>query len=528
MKKLYSLIFAFLLCVCGVSAQSLGEMTTPNRLKHNAPAAALKAPATATVTDEWTEWENFGTGTFTIDEMFDEFLGTEYEGSYPGIVVDRRVNIANPALQQYRFNGIFNKATIVFDYNDATGQVIVNPQDINLNYFDMDGFALKAVDSATLWTVLGPAAGFSKEDIEVMYDTFASYNYFIPTLGRFYVYFGFFYEGATDAVALSDCQFQFDNYPDFTPSIELAKYVTPAEAKAKVSFCEETAYALYAVSNRPYTQAVLDLILEKGETENMIYKITEPKEISVATSAYNRVNDLVVITFDEKGNALEMNSQMFTVVNEEPGQWTSLGKVGVYVDILEGTVFEKEGNSYEIEVQQNNENKALYRVVDLYGEASPLTKPEHVHTALPHYLVFDTTDPEMVQLAHTDLGIDMGGGSFYVYADATQKLYDGKKPESIKNEGKCGTFKDGVLIFPEGGLQILADDFSVFGGVKGGAYGCGGLQIDLSGLSGIEGVAVDANEPVRYYNLQGMEVQNPSSGIYIRRKGSSTSKIYVK
>lgn len=470
----------------------------------------------------------FGTGTFTIDDMFDLFLGTAYEGSYPGIVVDRRVNVANPALQQYRFNGIFNNATIVMEYNDATGQVIVQPQDINLNYFDMDGFALKAVDSATLWTAVGPAAGYSEEEIAMMYEMYAEYNYFIPALGRFYIYFGFFYEGGTDAAALSDCQFQFDGYPDFTPSIELAKYVTPADAKAKVSFCKETSYALYAITNRPHTQQVLDLILEKGETEGMIYKISEPKEINVATGVYNRLNDLIVITFDEKGNALEMNSQFYTIVNDEAGKWTSLGKAGVYTDIIEGTVFEKEGNSYEVEVQQNNENKALYRVVNLYGEASPLTRPEHVHAALPHYLVFDTTDPEMVQLAHTDLGIDMGGGSFYVYADATQKLYSNKKPEDIKAGGKCGTFKDGVISFPKDGLQIIADDFSVFGGVKGGAYGCGGLELDLDGLSGIESVVVGTDESVHYYNLQGVEVKNPSAGVYIRREGASVSKVYVK
>lgn len=43
---------------------------------------------------------------------------------------------------------------------------------------------------------------------------------------------------------------------------------------------------------------------------------------------------------------------------------------------------------------------------------------------------------------------------------------------------------------------------------------------------GIAGVAADANAPVRYYNLQGIEVQGqPENGIYIRRQGNETSKV---
>lgn len=41
-------------------------------------------------------------------------------------------------------------------------------------------------------------------------------------------------------------------------------------------------------------------------------------------------------------------------------------------------------------------------------------------------------------------------------------------------------------------------------------------------------VAGDSNAPVEYYNLQGVRVGNPSSGIYIRRQGSRVEKIYVK
>lgn len=46
----------------------------------------------------------------------------------------------------------------------------------------------------------------------------------------------------------------------------------------------------------------------------------------------------------------------------------------------------------------------------------------------------------------------------------------------------------------------------------------------------VEGVDVefDENAPVEYYNLQGVRVNNPGTGIYIRRQGTKVDKIYVK
>lgn len=48
------------------------------------------------------------------------------------------------------------------------------------------------------------------------------------------------------------------------------------------------------------------------------------------------------------------------------------------------------------------------------------------------------------------------------------------------------------------------------------------------GASAITDITVDENAPVEYYNLQGLKVQNPENGLYIRRQGKSVTKIYVK
>ncbi len=46
--------------------------------------------------------------------------------------------------------------------------------------------------------------------------------------------------------------------------------------------------------------------------------------------------------------------------------------------------------------------------------------------------------------------------------------------------------------------------------------------------AGVTDVEVDENAPVEYYNLQGVRVANPTTGLYIRRQGNSVSKVVFK
>ena len=53
----------------------------------------------------------------------------------------------------------------------------------------------------------------------------------------------------------------------------------------------------------------------------------------------------------------------------------------------------------------------------------------------------------------------------------------------------------------------------------------GNLVLAEGTTTGIEDVVTDENAPVEYYNLQGMRVENPSNGIFIRRQGGKTVKV---
>lgn len=52
-------------------------------------------------------------------------------------------------------------------------------------------------------------------------------------------------------------------------------------------------------------------------------------------------------------------------------------------------------------------------------------------------------------------------------------------------------------------------------------------KIAVKTPTAISGTGADASAPVEYYNLQGIRVENPAGGIFIRRQGSSISKVML-
>lgn len=58
-----------------------------------------------------------------------------------------------------------------------------------------------------------------------------------------------------------------------------------------------------------------------------------------------------------------------------------------------------------------------------------------------------------------------------------------------------------------------------------------GEVIYQEGADGIENIAADdadENAPVEYYNIQGMKVENPANGIFVKVQGSKVSKVILK
>lgn len=51
---------------------------------------------------------------------------------------------------------------------------------------------------------------------------------------------------------------------------------------------------------------------------------------------------------------------------------------------------------------------------------------------------------------------------------------------------------------------------------------------DLGEYAGVEGVTADENLPAVYYNLQGIEIKNPTRGFYIVRRGNKAQRVFIR
>jgi hypothetical protein len=55
---------------------------------------------------------------------------------------------------------------------------------------------------------------------------------------------------------------------------------------------------------------------------------------------------------------------------------------------------------------------------------------------------------------------------------------------------------------------------------------CGGEDLHPNAeLSGIEDIMVNQNSLTEYYNLQGIKVENPQNGIFIKKQGGKVIRV---
>ncbi len=533
MKKLLLSFFSAMLCIASVAQPATPDLTglsknPPTRIsvKRHAPTGIVNAPSAKVATGQWTEWKQFCTGVFEMDDMFAAFTGmNEWQGKFPGIVVQQRQDTGDENIQQFCFKGVFNDIDLVVDYNASTRLLKVAPQEIGIDYFGMG--MISAMDMATCYaTIWKPGADHTQEEIDAAIAMYEPYNYFIPVLGRFYIYFGFTIPGMDDVIAISDCTLQLDGYPDFTPEIIGEKYLDSDNPEMEIKFAKEASSARYATFPGLVRQADIDAVVKGG---NGISSIAQSGKIKIPAQNLNKLSNIIVITFDDKGEELEYASKIFTVVDDETTKWKSLGKTEFICDILEGTVKEVEPSVIQAEIQENIATPGLYRLVNTHGESHPLNQAGQSDTGHNHYLTFDATDPDCVLMDAHDLGVDWGGGSFVVISEASYQMSRGKTKEQVKD--KAGKLADGKITFPAKGLSLWCEDWTPFDGENGALYVAnesGKFSVKIPDPSAITTIDDDDNAPIEYFNLQGIRIDNPVDGLYIRRQGNRAAKIMMK
>lgn len=237
--------------------------------------------------------------------------------------------------------------------------------------------------------------------------------------------------------------------------------------------------------------------------------------------------------------------------------WKSLGQ-GMYQDGWMMSLYQEGQQSnpeymYSVEIQQSEIDENVYRILNPYGSNTPFATVNE-GSGLCGSIQFNVSDPEHVyfQAVPTNyMNTQQGISQFYatnnltIYVEGLGWDID----SAIKLMGDYdlwATLKDGVLTVPS---RYNADTDSyqndaLFCAPEMGLGVCPYFGSNWSGPNhlplnmecklwfpgvyeaGVEGIEADNNAPVKYYNLQGVEVANPEKGqLLIKRQGGKAEKI---
>lgn len=241
---------------------------------------------------------------------------------------------------------------------------------------------------------------------------------------------------------------------------------------------------------------------------------------------------------------------------ENPNEgWTSLGKATLMDGWLcpaFGIDQTLEDNWYKVELQQNDDNKNLYRLVDPYHGDSPVAF--YNQTSKSGYIQFDVTDPDHVVFTPVTAGFacaELEISKFYCINTLTSftEYLGASVEETLATLAGAGanipftTYKDGVVTLESTLSEGKWMNDACFGIQQDPAAGYGwqdseGTTVNMASKIFFPGVTeagignVDAeadNSPARYFNLQGVEIAKPAPGsVVIRVQGGKANKFLSK
>ena len=261
---------------------------------------------------------------------------------------------------------------------------------------------------------------------------------------------------------------------------------------------------------------------------------------------------------DEEYTQQKLVAELFNIAemvhkdpNADPNEgWSGIGEATLYDPwLLPGLSMQQEADKgYGVEMQRNDENQNMYRLVNPYKGKSPAAATNS--NTGNGYITFDISDPEHVMFYATGAGYtnqEMGIKQFYcmdqlsVVSGAFQM--DPQIVIAVIGDELCyAKYKDGVLTL--GSMESedveTGEMFTMYAacfGIQGDPYAGYGWtgendelvpmngRIVFPGYGGVSGI-VDHDAPVQYYDLTGNRIDKPDNGqIVIMRRGGNASKI---
>ena len=156
-------------------------------------------------------------------------------------------------------------------------------------------------------------------------------------------------------------------------------------------------------------------------------------------------------------------SEAATVQTEdapEPDTWTNLGKALYRDGFIAGYYSSVQPLEYEVDILENDQNPGYFRLVNPYGAAYGYNEPGDYDEDQDYYLDIHAEDPDAVWIPVHKSNMHWSDGYFYMGSLAGYYISQGSTLDEQKEAGNTGTFKDGIITFPEKKLLCGEENYN--------------------------------------------------------------------
>ena len=284
---------------------------------------------------------------------------------------------------------------------------------------------------------------------------------------------------------------------------------------------------------------VAEASVENGEAK-MVY--TEGATDAILSFPMNEITSIpsafVATGIDYDGNYHLTLISKGGVVRETPlEEWNKLGVANITENVMLSCSTMANTVNFSAEVREHPEVAGLYCLINPWKEWVETTGLTNIydHTT-DHHLFINTTEGHEIYITdqlsgsrpksriNTTVGMFMDYDPIHILGMEDNAILYG---EQYSGTPTCGTDADGNKIIDLGSAVMI---WIPQNGEWLGPWSDDTFLITIPAPASINEIADDDEEngPVEYYNLQGIRVDNPSEGIFIRRQGNTVSKTVVR
>ncbi len=262
-------------------------------------------------------------------------------------------------------------------------------------------------------------------------------------------------------------------------------------------------------------------------------EVTFKSNLTIWQWAFNGCTNLEKVAFDYGiiGGNTEIFKYAFNMCSEIqqlilPKKVTSISEFAFYtcsnlnyIEVEKGNPIYESGDGNNTLLKINTQNIVPY--VSLVLATKNAEIPKNVSVLAPYSFLDDRSSvviPENVVTIENNA---------FIECDKLTDVYmkSSTPPSMTQTVSNVGAFSSGrlsnmTLHVPVGSLDTYSNpvlDWCLFGNI---------VEWEPSGIDDIE-IDECVNDPVVYYNMQGVKVDNPQNGIFIKKQGAKTTKVLM-